>query len=295
LMVATSADGIIWSPIVEKPPVLPHDHDINNIFHDPVRNHYVATISTIQQGNWSGKRRITRQSFSDDLIHWSKAWNVLVPDEMDEGETQFYAMAGYLNRGDLLIGLVKVLRDELHADPDETGHGIGYTTLAYSRDGVHWMRDRERFMDRDPNKGVWDHAHCWGDCQLIIGDEVYIYYGGYQRGHKTERFTQRQLGLAKLPRDRYVARHAGGEEGSLRTKLLDIDASRLTVNANVRGEMKLRMVDASGGEVAPLEELALMGDSLKHPIKWALTAAKGKSVRLEFQLRDADLYAISVE
>ena len=81
------------------------------------------------------------QSFSGDLIHWETPWNVLVPDEKDEGETQFYAMAGFINRGDMLIGLVKVLRDELHADPEEEGHGVGYTTLAYTRDGVHWTRD----------------------------------------------------------------------------------------------------------------------------------------------------------
>lgn len=35
----------------------------------------------------------------------------------------------------------------------------------------------------------------WADCQLVVGDEMFIYYGGYARGHKVERFTERQIGL----------------------------------------------------------------------------------------------------
>ena len=45
----------------------------------------------------------------------------------------------------------------------------------------------------------------WIGYALPVGDEVYLYYGGYARGHKVEPDTERQIGLAKMKRDRYVA------------------------------------------------------------------------------------------
>jgi hypothetical protein len=119
-------------------------------------------------------------------------------------------MAGILARGDLLIGLVKVLRDDLPAEASGEKRGIGYTTLAYSRDGVTWTRDREPFLPRNPSTGTWDHAMSWGDCQCPVDDDVFIYYGGYARGHKVERFTERQIGLARMS---LHARRAWYQEG----------------------------------------------------------------------------------
>src|SRR4030042_6130641 len=101
-------------------------------------------------------------------------------------------MSGVIARGDLLIGLVKLLRDDLNATPGKTkeemgdmdtgrkGAGIGYTVIAWSRDGKTWHRDHEPFLPNDPDPGRWDHAHVWGDDQVIAGDKTYIYYGGYK-------------------------------------------------------------------------------------------------------------------
>src|SRR5205823_13685016 len=86
----------------------------------------------------------------------------------------------------------------------------------------------------------------WGDCQLPAGDEVYLYYGGYARGHKVERFKERQIGLARMQRDRYVAHTAGREEGRLTTPPLLLQATRMTVNAKVAGELRVRALDAEG-------------------------------------------------
>src|SRR5262249_53964285 len=190
-----------WKPL--KPGViLKHNHDINCIFRDPVRNRYVALVSSYTTGKkWKGQRRITLQSVSDDLIHWKNPWAIITPnDAKDPGETQFYCMGGVIARGRTLIGMLKVLRDDLPADPGGPKAGIGYTVLAWSHDGENWQRDRTPYLDRNPGKGTWDHAMTWADCQLPVGDEVYIYYGGYARGHKIERFTERQIGFVRIRR-----------------------------------------------------------------------------------------------
>jgi hypothetical protein len=305
LMVAFSPDGLTWTPAAPAPPVLPHTHDINNIYHDRARNRYLATVSMlVQRPGWTSKRRVPYQAESADLVHWSQPWQVLAPDDRDAGELQFYAMSGYLQRGPLLIGLVKVLRDDLPAEPGGEARGIGYTTLAWTRDGRHWQRDREPFLDRNPTPGTWDRAMAWADCQLPVGgDEVFIYYGGYARGHKVERFTERQIGLARLPRDRYVARRAGDAEGRLQTPPVLLDGSALTLNAAAAddgGAIRARVLDASGrpldGFDFPDIAAPIRGDFLAHPLRWKrpLTDLRGHPVRLEFVLRRAALYALDV-
>lgn len=293
LMIATSPDGLTWKPISDHAPLLPHNHDINGIFLDPIRKRYGAVVSmiSVEPGHYPAKR-ITFQSVSDDCVHWTTPWPILVPDERDEADVEFYAMAGIIARGDLLIGLVKVLQDDKPADAGGERRGIGYTTLAYSRDGIRWTRDREAFLPRNSTPGSWDHAMTWGDCQCLVDDEVFIYYGGYARGHKVERFTERQIGLARMKKDRYVARRARSESATLRTKPLKLAGSSITINAAVRAELKVQLVAGDGKPLTP--ETNLSGDSIAHRLDWKLDDFRNSEVQLVFTMRDADLFAFNV-
>jgi hypothetical protein len=300
LNVAASPDGLEWTPLAPGV-VLQANHDITSIFRDPIRNRYVALVSFYTTGSaWAGQRRIPMESVSADLIRWRDPWRIVEPDQEDEGETQFYGMAGVIARGDLLIGMLKVLRDEERAEgAPEGAYGIGYTVLAWSRDGEHWQRDREPFLDRDHTPGTWDHAMSWGDCQLVVGDEVFLYYGGYAWGHKWERFTQRQIGLARMPLDRYASRNAGAERGVLRTPPLTFDASSLTVNADVDGGLQVRVLDESGTPIRGFDWRdcrVIRGDSLAHPVHWKgdVSRLSHHPVMLEFALRNARLYGFAL-
>lgn len=302
--IATSPDGLAWTPISTNV-LIAHNHDITGVHWDPLRQRYVATVSFHITGpTWSGTRRITQQSASTNLVHWMKPWIVVAPDDkLDQGETQFYAMDGYLTRGDLIIGMVKVLRDDLKADnPPEPrdAYGLGYTTLAWTRDGEHWTRDRETFFDRHPQKGAWDHAHAWIDEQLPVGDEVFLYYGGYKSGHKVNRFEERQIGLVKMKRDRYVAREAGAKGGSFTTPLVTLDADTLTLNTDASaGAVIVQILDEKG---KPLRGFTrkdcrpVSGDVLAAPVQWKkpLRALAGKPVRLEFRLKNARVFAFDL-
>jgi hypothetical protein len=100
LKIATSPDGLAWTPL-RPDPVLFHNHDITSISYDGIRKRYVATVSVYRPGDtWSGSRRVTMQSYSSDLTDWSEPHYVVLPDPpRDPGETQFYAMDGFLTRG----------------------------------------------------------------------------------------------------------------------------------------------------------------------------------------------------
>jgi hypothetical protein len=296
-----SSDGITWT--AWKPyPVIRNNHDITNIFYDSARQRYMATVSVYTTGpNYSGDRRCTLHTASPDLLQWEKPWYVLRPDDrIDPGQTQFYAMCGYLQRGDLLIGLVKVLHDDWKAPGTPDGaYGVGYTTLAWSRDGKHWARDQEPFFEPDPNVDAWDHAHAWIDQQLPIDDEIYLYYGGYKFGHKMDRWEGRQIGLVKMQRDRYVSRDAGPDGGTLITPPLVLTGDAMTVNASVRGGLRVGLLDADHEPIPrfSVEDCQLIqGDDLRHTVQWKSPLAElgDKPVRIEFCLRDGELYGFEL-
>ncbi|MBN2295162.1 MAG: hypothetical protein JXM70_22220 [Pirellulales bacterium] len=302
LRLGVSPDGLNWKMFLPYS-TLRHNHDINNIFRDTLRDCYVATISVHTTGpNWKGLRRCTMQTRSKDFIHWEKPWYILTPDDnIEPGETQFYAMQGHLIRGGLWIGLVKVLHDDWKAPGTPEGaFGVGYTTLAWTRDGTHWFRDLEPFFEPDPKVDAWDHAHAWMDYQLPVGDEVWIYYGGYKYGHKMDRWEGRQLGLVKMPRDRYVSRDAGDKEGSLRTPPVILAGKSLTVNADVQGELRARILDTSGKPLKgfDLADCRLVkGDALNHRIRWkgSLDTINNRPVQIEFVMNNARLYGFDLE
>ena len=308
LFVAFSPDGFTWTPASEKP-VLTGIGDIIAISRDPYRKRYLLTckVNSRPEDGYKGStpnahegyRRLVGQSTSDDCVHWSPPQRIIAPDEKDEGITEYYSIGNVIARGGLLIGMLKVLRDDLPHEPGAEAHGIGYTCLAWTRDGQNWQRDREPFLPRNPKPGTWDRAMTWGDCLLPVANEVFAYYGGYARGHKVERFKERQIGFARLKRDRFVARVMGPEQGTLRTPTVTTEANALTVNAKVTGELHVRVTDAAGKSIDGFDAAdcaPLIGDSLDHPVRWKkpLAELRGKPVRFEFVGRDASLYAFTL-
>lgn len=315
LHVATSPDGILWTELAPGP-LLRHSHDINAIDWDPVRGHYMAFVSfaTKLDPTWSKPRRIPYMSTSEDLVNWRKPWPIIAPkpdSHREQGETEFYCMAGVIARGDVLIGLVKVLRDDLNAEAGLTATdlgdsrpyaGIGYTVLAWSVDGENWYRETEPFLDRNPLAGTWDRAIAWGDEQVIQDDEVFVYYGGYRQGHKSSRSTSRQIGLARLKVDRYLGFHTSGRQvGFLRTPVRTWMGNSLTVNADIRGELRAALCDPSG-QFLPgfsFEECEpVIGNEIAHKINWRSSipaSLQHQEVQIALQVKEGAVFAFTVQ
>ena len=296
LRIATSPDGFDFTPV--SPDVLiSHKHDITGLWYDPIRRRYLAIFSEIiQLPHMTESRRTTWFAWSDDLVNWTPKSAALISDNRyDKDILQFYAMNGFIARGGLIIAMVKNLHDDWKADgcPAEA-FGIGSTSLAWTRDGLTWVRDREVFFAPDPQPGTWDHAHAWINKQLPVGDEIYLYYGGYKWGHKHNRFEERQIGLVKMLRDRYVARCAGPAGGTLRTPLVVLEGQKLTINARVGDELKVRLLDGQYQPMAGFEWVTLSGDKLDHTIAFDQPLPSGQAVCLEFQLRDAQLFGFDL-
>ncbi len=309
--VSTSPNGFNWTSISDKPVFL-HNHDITTLAWDPIRKQYIAVVSNRLSGfgdpsnpSIDDKRRIPHETVSEDLLHWKPIWPIIMPmndTPKEHGETQFYSMSGIVTRGDLMIGLVKVLRDDLNATPGKTAKqmgdmnrkaaGLGYTVLAWSRDGVTWERDYQPFVPHNPVPGTFDHAMAWGDEQINVGNKTYVYYAGYKRGHKVNRFNERQIGLAIMKKDRYVSRDAGLNEGGITTKPLILNGSSLSVNANIHDEFEVRLLDKDCNPLPGFNWVSVKGNDVDIPVKWNkdLSSLNGKTIRVQFKMKNAQLF-----
>jgi hypothetical protein len=133
----------------------------------------------------------------------------------------------------------------------------------------------------------------WVSGVAVRGDTVYLAYSGYNLGHKVG---DRQIGIATIPRDRFVARAPMGDAATLRTPpLLPKAAAGLWLNANAAGgSIEVKVLDASGQELlggcAPVRL-----DALSTPVtcKQPLTLLADRPFSLEFRLRRAKLYGFS--
>ncbi|MFV2069801.1 MAG: type I restriction-modification enzyme R subunit C-terminal domain-containing protein, partial [Pirellulales bacterium] len=292
--IATSPNGLAWD-LISPGPVINADHDVVDLFYDPIREQYIA--STSQWSTTVPNTREPTQTVSTDLINWETPYRTIFPDPRDEGITQFYGISAITKRGDLVVGLLKVLRDDVNAEGAPAGaYGTGYTVLTWSRDGVTWQRDTEPFINRSPTPGEWDHAMAWGDSQLIVGDKTYLYYGGYKWGHKSG---ERVIGLATIGMDRYVAREAGSTPGTLVTPVFVTQEDGVTVNAKVDGMLRIRVLDEYG---APLpgfdwsDFTTISGDSIDFMAQWTgdFSTLDGVPIALEFNMSDTQLYGFTL-
>jgi hypothetical protein len=274
MWLASSPDGAAWQAVVDRP-VLPGVGDIISVFYDQQRQRYVA----LAKDDAVDEIRNVVQSTSRDLRTWTTPRLVVTSGARDAHGTQFYGIDGVVQRDGLLIGMLRVLNDELE-------DGVGYTTLVWSRDGRTWTRDREPFLSRSSNPAAFDHAMAWGSAQVVDGNRTLIYYGGYQDGHKAARYGGRRIGVATMRRDRYVAREG---TGVLVTRAFRHSGGGLVVNARVGGALAATV--KTRGRVVRCS--APRRDAVTVRLRCATRLPAGTS-RVTFRLRDASLYSFSV-
>ena len=182
--------------------------------------------------------------------------------------------------------------------------------VAFSRDGFHWSRDaRDPFIGVSERFGDWN----WGNVQsagggcVIAGDTLHFYVSGRSGVTGTALPGECSTGLATLRRDGFASvsdqfpvrsvRPVSSARGTLTTRVLRFSGAHLFVNANVRGSIKVEVLDRDGRVMAPFGAercVAATGDGTKLAVRWqsgSLASIAGQPVRLRFILDRAELYA----
>ncbi len=293
-----SQDGIKWDRAsdVRISPI--HSDTVNAIVYDPRRKEYVLycrakhVYRTFQGAilDTGESRRIARMTNKELWAEWkAEPQNILVPDELDadKGFDCFYGMPVRFSSG-IYWGFLW---------PFKTNTDI-HTELAFSRDGIHYERlpGRPRLIERGP-EGAWDDGMVFGGDQWVeVGDEWWLYYAGWDGPHQS-RTRKPGIGLVKLRKEGFISVRGPASGGVVVTRQLRWPGGKLLVNADARqGELKVRVTDAKR-KVLPGFDYddcqALKGNNVAHEITWkdkGIASLGGQVIRLEFFLKEADLY-----
>jgi hypothetical protein len=285
-----SADGIHWERMADSPVITDGKFDSQNLaFWDTVRCEYRVYFR-----DWRDGIRDIKTATSKDFLHWSEALWLKYPGAKKEhlytNQIQPYHRAPHLfigfpsryvpDRGELVEGLFMTSRD---------GRAFQRWQEAIIRPGLN--------VDRWHNRSnfVW-----WGlvetqsdlpglDKELSLYTNERYYQGG---GVKTRRYTYRP--------DGFVSVRAPFRGGSMLTRPLIFTGGKLLLNVSTSaaGSVRVEVQDSGGKPIDGYEASNcrdIYGDAIERTVKWRsgadVSRLQGKSIRLLFHLKDADIYA----
>ena len=297
-----SQDGIHWD-FANDIRIAKLSSDTHNTLHyDAERDEYVMfcrskhiyraggqTKELISSGE--SRRGMSRMSSKDLWAEWTiRPQTILMPDERDAelGYNYFMAMPVHRQAGIWWGLLAPFLWNDLYA-----------SEIAWSRDGWDFQRlpARQHFIEFGP-EGAWDHSMVVCTARWVeVGDEWWFYYAGFDGSHDDPAHRKGAIGLATLRKEGFISQHAPRTGGVVCTRAIRWPGGALSVNADAReGELRVRVSDelrkpARGFNYDDMA--AFTGDSVAHEVKWggrSLDEFKGKVIRLEFLLKEADLF-----
>jgi len=326
-----SLDGLRWSPMADAPVITDGAFDSQNLaFWDAQAGLYRAywryfTKGSTEEKNWkpSGLRAI-RTATSKDFIHWENQRDLTYVDS--PGEALYTNQVKPYHRAPhLLLGFptryvergwsesMRALPEREHREwrskaSDRYGMAITEGLFMASRDGVSFKRWNEAFLPPGIERpGTWNYGHqylAWHavetKSELDGAPNELSFYAteSYWTGKSSE------LRRYTLRLDGFVSIHAPMSGGELITKAFTFAGKSLAMNfaSSAAGGIRVEIQDANGkarSGFALEDSEDHFGDSIERSVVWKngsdLSALAGKTVRLRFALKDADLYSIKFE
>lgn len=300
-----SHDGIHWDEQSRmRIARLGSDHP-NCVVHDPVLDEYVMFCRAKHLYNVTNdpgpSRRVARMSSKELWTDWlAQARPQTIIDEIDPTDQGFnFSMAMPLRyHAGIYWGFLEPFRY----------NDLVWTELVTSRDGVHFQRmpGRPKFVEFGP-EGAWDDTIIMGGASWVeVGDEWWFYYNGWDgpHGNTPERTLQRvgHLGLAKLRKEGLISMRGPAGGGMIVTRRLKWPGGGLLVNVDARnGGFKAGVSDEARKPIPGFtldDSETFSGDSVSREFRWkgkSLDELKGRTIRLEFYLKNADLYTFRAD
>lgn len=309
-----SPDGLQWT-WDQRERDLFSSSDVLNFFFDPYKNRMCATWKCSNR-----RHRACGVVWSKDLVTWEKPYNgpVFVADDLDPDPTQIYGMPVCAYQG-MYIGMPliyharwlkygKYTSAEVMFEAQEGSPKNGDIQLAWSWDLVNWTRTpkREPFIPNGPDKAF--------DCgfigvarePLVMGDELWIYYSGWDQVHVNKgnpwdtKYPKAAVGLATIRLDGFCSMRAGESEGWLISRREVFNTPKVTINAKCApgGYVVAELVDRNNNVIRGFEKKSCVpytGDSVRGELTWMTKEFPqeiiDKDKKVKFYLKNANLYS----
>ncbi|NLO74448.1 MAG: glycoside hydrolase family 32 protein [candidate division WS1 bacterium] len=302
-----SGDGFHWRLAQEEPLAVPGAFDSANVaLWDGVIGKYRLFSRFFE----AGRGRAIQSCLSDDFLHWTAP----VPHQYDPDAPveEFYTNATVLVPGAehilLSFPMRYVAKRETPVEdlsemvyPGEGVPGMAGMTDAVmmsSRDGVHWDRPfPEAWLRAGLDQRNWTHRNNTPAVGILpLSETEWSMYASEHYGwpdNRLRRLSIRPWGFASVN-----AAHQGGE---MLTRPFTFTGAELRLNFSTSavGSVAVEIQHADGQPVPGFtsdDMPPIYGDRLDAPVAWEagsdVSALTSQPIRLRFQLKDADLYAL---
>ena len=312
LLAYTSPDGIHWRKLAEQP-VLTREQvntkfafDSQNVpFWSAAEGKYLLYYRLYKDK----KRRIARVE-SDDFLHWSNP--TLMEYERDGQPAPIEELytnqtAPYFRAPQLYVStaarfminrqvITTQQAEAIHVDP-KYFHDTSDAIFMTSRGGNVYERT---FMTAFVAPGIgaenWVSRTNYPALNVVqTGPTEMSVYVNQNYGQPTSHLRRYSLRL-----DGFASVHAEYDGGEMLTKPLKFDGSQLLLNFSTSAPGGIRVeIQDEAGQALPGYSLddcrEIIGNDIERPVSWKggdLAGLAGKTVRLRFVMKDADLYAM---
>ncbi|HOX57157.1 MAG TPA: hypothetical protein P5205_08430 [Candidatus Paceibacterota bacterium] len=295
-----SPDGLRWERLTQGE--LFKAGDTGHLMWDPLTDKYraYAKINALVAGQ---RRRAIGYSEGTGFEAWPSMRLIMAPDDFDDRwvkpgsvqRTHFYNCPVFACQSHYL-GLMSIYRAE---DDEGYFHGPIFVELVTSRNGIHWLRedgDRPPLLPCGPPR-TWDHGMVFGASIVPVGDQLYLYYSGYDGLHDYLPFHS-AIGLAFLRKDGFASLDGEDIPGEVTTKRLTGLTGQLHLNCEAAaGLLQVEVLDDSGSVVPGYSKHDCnepRGDGIDQVVAWrnhAELPATSGPLRLRFFLKNVSLYS----
>ncbi len=319
-----SGDGIHWN-LVSPEPIVPRTLDnqfdsMNVMFWSEVEQAYLlyarhtegglgeGTLATV-----TGNKRATARATSSDFLNWSDPIPMTYSDTGTTMPTQHLytnQTTPYFRAPHIYISLPGRLQQGRRALTDEQGialdvhdGGGGFKDIAdgvllTSRSGttLYDFTFRESFVRPGIGYNNWTSRNNYPALGIVPTGphemSIYVQRNYGQKSAYLERMTLRTDGFASV--------NAPYDGGTFDTKAITFAGNYLEINyaTSAAGGMRVEIQDTRGQPISgfALEECTeIIGDELDRVVSWKsgkdVAGLAGTSVRLRFQMKDADLFS----
>ncbi|MGK0237245.1 MAG: hypothetical protein ACI92G_000703 [Candidatus Pelagisphaera sp.] len=274
---------------------------------DPVNEVYAVHMeNNYHMHSPTHHRRSIGRAESPDMIHWSEPDTIIVVDELDYPDTEFYHLPVSFYEG-WHIGLLWVF---------STTNTTYEPHFVFSRDGRNYDRTHREPVIRAGDNGDFDSVGVYAQRPIIFDGQVLCYYTGTNWRSPEQLLVlgdkaMAGIGLARLPLDGFVSLEGARDDFSVvTTRSFNFTGKNLFLNMRAAlqqwgaeaCEVKVEILD---GRHAPIEGFAfadadtLSTTNINHPVSWGgktdVSSLEGRPVRLRIHFRNAKLYAFQFQ
>ena len=315
-----SPDGLDWTPHPDNP-ILDTSPKIGRwgpgelMGWDPIRETYAIHVENSHHRRGPMGKRLIGRAESPDMVEWTEAETILVPDDKDPTDTEFYAMPTIAYEG-IYVAMPWIFR---------TTNTTHHPELAFSRDGVHYRREfRAPFIERG-HPLEFDGTSIYSRVPIVHGDRVLTYYSATNWRSPEQLLTlgdraTAAVGLATARLDGFVsfegakgtptdvAPMRGGplEYSEVVTRSFSFSGSRLHVNVETAlqqwgagpPELRVELLEPNHDYVDGYrfeDADPITSSGLDNVASWSgnadLSAFAGRPVKLRFYFKNCKLYS----